>query len=666
MSTIQDHLNNILKAVYGKDVRQSIHDAIDKCYDDVSNPDLNTEAFKTAVQSKIDDGSLAELTIGDSTVTTEKIVNGAVTDQKISSDLRKALQISLDVYGFADDDYEAVDITDQFTAAAMNSWDVATNNNLGRVLSPIFKTPQKLVIINNNTNVLSSRASRFLNGESADSVVATPDTESYRSNRWSSDVPAGETKTIYTYEFGRSGREYMQIAWQSGSFNSWKGKFQVIAFYTDKRPEYEKMSDNDGFEHDVGIKWGAAVCGNVGLANALLLAIVPFIPGRKYIVKGGHWTNTLSINIERAYALYDDSLLNNYYPAISSDTGNIPDQPPFRNILPDTVVVESGAINGGRGIVTYTCPDPSETKDYPKWIAFAMAGAAKPAVEDTSVTYSYDTEMIQNWINDRISGIDKGRPGWGYVTRFDTLIDRPARAKDFVNPYTYLDDDGSRYSALQAGSSPLCGARWVLFGDSITDNYGGDTRDGDYFVSKISREFGLIPDNRAQSGSNINDGDESYSNLCGINMLDAFLQEIEAGTTEQPEYITIAYGHNSYSAHLGSADDTSQEHTNSICGAMKYFIEKIREKCPGTVFGFVLPYQSDWSKSTSPNGYKDIAAGRQAMLSVLQSEGYQVPYIDMWTQSGITVDMLPDAIHPGSDQAKILYYHALRRFMMGL
>lgn len=674
-SNIATYLKNILSAVYGREVRQSIHDAIEQCYDDVSNPDLNTEAFKTAVQSKIDDGTIAAMTIPDGSITKEKldpdlelgVKDKSLTAEKFTDELSKKLGLfDIDPYGFDETDYEAVDITDQFTAANINSWDMAMNDNLGRVLSPIFKTPQKLVIINNNTTVLSNRASRFLNGESADSVVATSGTESYRSDRWSSDVPVSGAKTIYTHEFGRAGREYMQIAWQNGSFNSWKGKFQVIAYYTDKRPQYEELSDGDGFEHDVDIKWGAAVCGNVNLTSATLLAIVPFIPGRKYTVKGGNWTNSASTNISNAYALYDDSLLNNYYPALGSNSGSIPVQPPYRNILSDIVVVESGATNGGKGVVTYTCPDPSETKDYPKWIAFAMANAAKPTVEDTSIVYSYDIEMIQSWVNGRISGLDEGRAGWGYVTRFDTLIDRPAKTKDFVNPYEYLDDGSSRYSALQAGSSPLCGARWVIFGDSVNDNFGGDTRDGDGFISKISREFGLIPDNRAQAGSNINDGDESYSNLCGINMLDAFLQEIEEGTTEQPGYITIAYGHNSYGSHVGSADDTSAEHTNSICGAMKYFIEKIREKCPGTVFGFVLPYQSDWSKSTAPNEYKDIAAGRQAMLSVLQLEGYQVPYIDMWTQSGITVDMLPDAIHPGSDQAKMLYYHALRRFMMGL
>ena len=677
-SKIEEFLNKILSSRYGKDVRQAIHDGIKQCYSDVANPDLNIDAFETAVQNKINDGSLALMTIPDGSITKEKLDQDTndtiekhtedIADLKsASNNIQKTIGIGVDPYGLLDEDYEAVDITDRFTAAYLDSWDPQSNNGLGRVLSPIFKMPQKIVIINTNTTVLSNRVSRFLDGESTDSNVATNDTDYYRSERWCSDVPANETKTIYTYEFGRSGREYMQIAWQNGRFSSWKGKFQVIAYYTDKRPQYEEISDSDGFEHDVDIKWGAAVCGNVGLKHAVLLAIVPFIPGIKYTVKGGNWSTSISTNISNAYALYDDSLLNNYYPALGSSVGsNIPVQPPYRNIMSDIVVVESGATNGGKGIVTYTCPDPSEAKDYPKWIAFAMANAAKPNVENTSIVYSYDIDMIQSWVNDRISELDEGRAGWGYVTRFDTLIDRPGKAKGFVNPYEYLDDSGSKYTALQAGSSPLCGARWVIFGDSVMDGSGGDSRIGDGFVSKISREFGLIPDNRARSGSNINDGDETYSSVCGIKMLDAFLQEIEDGTTEQPGYITIAYGHNSYGSHVGSTDDTSAEHTNSICGAMKYFIEKIREKCPGTVFGFVLPYQSDWSKSTVPNEYKDIAAGRQAMLSVLRLEGYQVPYIDMWTQSGITVDMLPDAIHPSSDQAKILYYHCLRRFMMGL
>ena len=72
-SKIEQFLNKILSSRYGKDVRQAIHDGIKQCYDDVTNPDLNTEAFETAVQNKIDDGSLALLTIPDRSITKEKL-----------------------------------------------------------------------------------------------------------------------------------------------------------------------------------------------------------------------------------------------------------------------------------------------------------------------------------------------------------------------------------------------------------------------------------------------------------------------------------------------------------------------------------------------------------------------------------------------------------------
>ena len=84
MATIQDYLNNILKAVYGKDVRQSIHDAIKQCYEDVTSPELNIEAFETAVQNKIDSGELAAMTLADKSVTSEKLADGAVNTDNIS------------------------------------------------------------------------------------------------------------------------------------------------------------------------------------------------------------------------------------------------------------------------------------------------------------------------------------------------------------------------------------------------------------------------------------------------------------------------------------------------------------------------------------------------------------------------------------------------------
>lgn len=87
MATIQECLNNILKAVYGKDVRQSIHDAIKQCYEDVTNPELNIEAFATAVQNKIDSGELAALTLADKSVTSEKLADGSITQEKLAPDI---------------------------------------------------------------------------------------------------------------------------------------------------------------------------------------------------------------------------------------------------------------------------------------------------------------------------------------------------------------------------------------------------------------------------------------------------------------------------------------------------------------------------------------------------------------------------------------------------
>lgn len=87
MSSISVLLKQILTAVYGREVRQSIHDAIEQCYSDVGDPTLNEAAFKKAVQAKIDDGSIAALTLGEGSIETKLIKNKAVTSEKIADEV---------------------------------------------------------------------------------------------------------------------------------------------------------------------------------------------------------------------------------------------------------------------------------------------------------------------------------------------------------------------------------------------------------------------------------------------------------------------------------------------------------------------------------------------------------------------------------------------------
>jgi len=85
MANIESLLAQILSARFGKDVRQSIHDAIAQCYDDVSNPTLNTKAFYNAIVQALAEGILANLTIAEGSVTTDKLADQAVTAAKIAA-----------------------------------------------------------------------------------------------------------------------------------------------------------------------------------------------------------------------------------------------------------------------------------------------------------------------------------------------------------------------------------------------------------------------------------------------------------------------------------------------------------------------------------------------------------------------------------------------------
>lgn len=93
-SNIAKLLNQILTAIYGKDVRQSIHDAIQQCYSDVGDPALNEEAFKKVLDAAIADGSIGALTIGDKSITGAKIADSTITEDKLDPSILTGLKLS--------------------------------------------------------------------------------------------------------------------------------------------------------------------------------------------------------------------------------------------------------------------------------------------------------------------------------------------------------------------------------------------------------------------------------------------------------------------------------------------------------------------------------------------------------------------------------------------
>lgn len=208
--------------------------------------------------------------------------------------------------------------------------------------------------------------------------------------------------------------------------------------------------------------------------------------------------------------------------------------------------------------------------------------------------------------------------------------------------------------------NPLKGSHWLLLGDSITDWFAGRDYSGEGFASKIALEFDMTFSNIAYEGENLNGG---------ISRLNEYINGVELGTNLIPDYVTIAYGTNGNNATIGTVDDS--EDTATYPGWTKKIITLIREKFPNAMIGFVLPMQGDWV-TWNGSTLKDIKGNHDAIKGVLELPEYAVPYIDMYYESGIIPSMLHndeypnDTIHPRSEKAQNKYYHAMRRFMMGL
>lgn len=165
MSSIQSYLSQILSAVYGRDVRQSIHDAIKQCYDDVSNPDLNTDAFKTALAAAIEDGTLTALNVGDNTIRTEKLADGAVTRDKISNNSVTTVKI-------VDSAVSTAKLMDAAVTNAKLADGAVSYEKLGEDIVDIFNHFTKDIetlqasfkSINNNVSLVIEASKTYANG----------------------------------------------------------------------------------------------------------------------------------------------------------------------------------------------------------------------------------------------------------------------------------------------------------------------------------------------------------------------------------------------------------------------------------------------------------------------------------------------------------------------
>ena len=595
---------------------------------------------------------------------TTTVQDGTITGAKLSDDLYKQ------VMGNARHKLTEVEVTPELQGGddwVKANYDGSEYKVATTFFTPLTKTPRYIKVVNKTSSTTIKLRSghtkfRFANGADPtadDFAVAAGHRNLQFFNNIS--IAPGETLLYDLQEYGRKGREYFQFiispaaiggAYTDAQFSAkLREQAEFYYVYDSYVPTYNLPDDSGEFLMDLPVRFAAQGINNTSSTRGF--AVVPYYPDFTYNVRGGVYNTTLVNSLPVSYLL-DDAIFNGRDKGIDFDAGDVGHIPLIGGV---TTTQYDTSVNGGADSKyqwAYVKTPPASELVGPKWVAIPLMSISQDDATDKGEEYY---KAIFDALN------EKG-PQNTYVTRFNKQVPRSLYAQlAFPNPNYH--DDGSKYYAMltAASKSPLVGASWVLFGDSLTDNYGGHDLTGKYFATKIAREFNMSFDNRAKSGSNIyRGGSGNYTSVSGMIKLDEFTAEIDAGTTEQPDYITIAFGTNSFTAQLGTNEDTAETDT-SVYGATKRFIEVLREKCPKSVFGFVLSPKQNWG-SSDPNNLRAVDAARTAIKTVC--EEYGVPYIDMSTQSGITAAMLPDGIHISNDQSQNLYYHAMRRFMIGL
>lgn len=575
---------------------------------------------------------------------TTTVQDGSVTDAKLSDNLYKQIT--------GDNRHKLTEVSVPLIEYEYNSWTAGSGTNNG--IAPIL-TPQKFRFANPSTSADVSIIVQFMDGDDLAAATLIDPGAVREQFKWV--VPAGETVEFDTEEYGRTATKYIRLRW----INWPRVLLAVTAIYDSYQYDAPQMDNSGEYIKDLPPKWTL----NRKFKNSTEYrgwCAVPFYPDTDYYVFNAY-AGMGAITYPNAIGLPNETFFHRRVADWAMNDGGVSDDQGYGkwpNVYKSVIASQETLVSGSYKWLKLTTKPWSETIGA-KYLAIEMGGYE----EEIKKPYVSGEEITDDQVKAFFDAINAAGSPAAYISRFSTKIDRPI-CSEIVMANPLSPDTAGTYGIAIAEKlpSPLAKAKWTLFGDSLTDAYGGHDWTGKYFASKIAREFAITLDNRAKSGSNIyRGGSGNYTSVSGMIKLDELISEIEAGTTEQPDYITIAFGTNSFAAQIGTNADTSATDT-TVYGATKRFIEVLREKCPKSVFGFVLSPKQEWPSSADPQGARAVDAARAAIKAVC--EDYGVPYIDMSTKSGITVAMLPDGIHISNDQSQNLYYHAMRRFMMGL
>lgn len=205
--------------------------------------------------------------------------------------------------------------------------------------------------------------------------------------------------------------------------------------------------------------------------------------------------------------------------------------------------------------------------------------------------------------------------------------------------YDYL---GNVISADNGGGSPIDGKRIALIGDSNTQYSGAE------FKSYMEETYGcsFVPLGYASATWETSVGASATDNSA-VGRINTIVANASSSSLIT-EYDTIAIMMGTNCSNEGELSDTSDD-VSTLCGAMRYCLEKLCYYGRKISIGVVIPIRSDDSSTDMPSKFQKIQQiARQYNVPTLNlyEEGRVIP-------NGLTPDgtsyYLNDSVHLGAN-----------------
>lgn len=181
----------------------------------------------------------------------------------------------------------------------------------------------------------------------------------------------------------------------------------------------------------------------------------------------------------------------------------------------------------------------------------------------------------------------------------------------------------------------------VCIGDSLTD-WGGGNDSSSGFLKVVHDKTGVMTDNRGKAGAwwQIQNNDESLTGTSAVNRVDYIVHN-----NEKFDLYCFIMGSNA-----GSSTDTGETSSNktTMCGAIRYCMEKLKAHDPTAQILVCLPPQ----RAEGNDGQLLV---NEVIKKIVEDE-YSVRTLDLYRHSGVVpnttiadINYLSDGLHLGSN-----------------